>query len=163
MSQTIKENRGDRVLKARKATKGMTQGRLAELVGLSQQTIVQIEKHNSTSSKMYKIAEVLQVSINYLETGEAEKTEPNLSLIQNDIDTFTIEEIQNVVAEAFDSTLISTRKSLQRRGNFDGGIIDAVKNKQTIVNILITAMTHKLTGHYMESNILKDQQNKISS
>lgn len=159
MSETTEENRGARVLKARKAIKGMTQGRLADLVGLSQQTIGQIEKHNATSTRMYKIAEVLLVNINYLETG---KSSPNLSIIENELETFTIEDIQDVFEDAFDSALISTRKTLQRQGHFEDGVIDAVKNKKTLLNIFIAAITHKLTGQYMESNIILNREDKIS-
>lgn len=66
---------GERV-RERREQLGMTQGELADLVGVKQAAISALEKRDSRSSRqLSKLAEALRCSPEWLESGEGEPTE----------------------------------------------------------------------------------------
>lgn len=145
MEMTQKDSFGDRVREARNA-KGLTQTELAAIVGLSQQSIVNIERKNSVPNKLYSFAQALGVTEKYLITGDGSQ---DLALVQSNEDLFTIEKVQSAIPDALSATIKSVYKTLAKQGQVKEGVVDIVSNRELIESMLIAALTHNLTGEYM--------------
>ena len=135
---------GERLTRIREE-KGYTQKDLAIGVGVSQQTIGNIERKGSGSTKMPEIADFLGVHINYLMKGVQQ--EPALSLVKpDDHCVYTIEDIREKFPRGIDKTINTVRNILVQEGNLIDGDIGFIKNKELISSVLLKCILIELTN-----------------
>jgi len=141
----VPESVGVRLTRIREE-KGYTQKDLASAVGVSQQTIGNIERKGSGSTRMPEIAEFLGVSITYLMKGE-ELTEPNLSLVNSAHNSgYSVEEIRERFPHGFDKAISTVRSMLFQQGKLLDGDISLIANKELISSVLLKCILVEITG-----------------
>lgn len=153
------ESVGERLTRIREE-KGYTQKELAIGVGVSQQTIGNIERKGSGSTKMPEIAEFLGVNINYLMKGESQ-VETTLSLVApNDNSGYSIEDIREKFPRGIDKAINTVRNLLLQQGKLVDGDILLIKNKDLISNVFLKCILIELTNDLFINDNISDNPHK---
>jgi transcriptional regulator with XRE-family HTH domain len=147
------ESIGKRLSRIREE-KGYTQKDVAEAVGVSQQTIGNIEKKGSGSTKMPEIAEFLEVSINHLLKGE-HPAGKNLSLVNTSSSSgYSVEDIRAKFPLGFDKAVNTVRNMLFQQGKLIDGDVNLISNKDLISSVLLKCILIELTNDlFINDNI----------
>jgi transcriptional regulator with XRE-family HTH domain len=139
------ETLGQRLKRLRKA-RGLRQEDVADLIGVTPQSIGAIERRSSTSVKMPEIAEALGVSLSYLRTGEEDKPF-ELHAVENEtISNYGIDDISSAIPGAYDKTVNTVRNILFQQGKLENGDIPLIANKDIFLSVLTKAILMEVSG-----------------
>lgn len=163
MNNEVKETTiGQRIKQLRK-TKDLTQTDLADLVGVSQQTIGNIENGGANSLKMPEIAEVLGVSLRYLKTGE-DIEESELKLVDNALpETYSVEDISAALPGAYNKAVNTVRMLMLKQGKLENGDIPLIANKELFLEIFTKAILMEVTNDLLITESVTQELNKTNN